>query len=181
MFLAPGAPAPKTGKVYDIKGTKWVQEPMEFFVFTKALDLLRGRFDDFFAGRQTAGDLLETLVNGKEVRQVIALVLRPHNPTPREWIQNRIRMKLAGIDPKNPLDHMTLQQAAEVVLDFFDLNISWIAAWIDALMKSFTSADPAASPTGDGSTPTAQRNLYISLLAEILSRPRRSGEETQSK
>lgn len=175
---APGRPAPQPGKVYTIKGTTWIQEPMEYYTFLKALDLLRGRFEKFFAGEASAADLFDTVISGPVVPQVVHLVLRPHAKTPWGWALNRVRILMAGIDRDNPAASMTLQEVSGVVLDFFDLNISWIAAWIEALMKSFTSTDQAKATAEDGTTPLLPKNLFLSLLGEILRKPPPSGDKT---
>jgi hypothetical protein len=123
-------------KVYRIKRTFWKQDVMEFEDLLKVKELLKGRFKDFKANVQAFGALMDSLFDDVVLENLMAIVLRPYEPTVFHRWWNHYQCRRQGITRDHLIRHMTLPQIAKVGTDFFLLNLLWIDDWLDSPIDS---------------------------------------------
>lgn len=110
-------------RIYNFRGTKWIQSPLLFGQNERALEIIEGLNIDTEKG--ILGSLRE-LVGKPAIPEIVAMVLKPYEPNLWAKLKNRIAMFRLGISAKNPISMLNNHEAQEVLRDFFYFNVSML-------------------------------------------------------
>lgn len=112
-------------KTYRIRGVELCQDDLTFEEYERCKEVLRDKVNIFSGDAQKFGVALDALFEGGVLRKLMPLFLKMYEPNPWLWTKNRFFVWRTGFNSRDPILLMKGEEVAQVMLDFFLVNISW--------------------------------------------------------
>lgn len=133
--------------VYRIKGMYWQQECLTYDQWLAIRELLRGKTATFDIVPASFATWIDAMIAEGILPKMVGIVLKPYEPTPWHRIVNKLMARRHGITRDNLGALITSSpRFANVVRDFFLLNIVWWQSWLGTPMDSGTIQIPKMTP-----------------------------------
>ena len=121
-----------TKRRYTIKGSVWTQRELTFGEDVVIRKFLKDKLDQLDKLTDpTVASILGFLLDSNALVDFFQLILVPYEPTPFHKLWNRLCMVLHGVDRKEIAWKMYNSEIAKVIDDFFFLNASWLAGYLN--------------------------------------------------
>ena len=111
---------------YIIKGIVFVQDELGYVEDGQVKGLLRDKLDNLTIDEATLSTIFDSLYDEGILRKLFAIILKPDRSTILRRILSRLMSWRHGVDVKDPILSMKNSEIAQVLVDFFDCNVSWM-------------------------------------------------------
>lgn len=126
-------------KVYRLRGIFFRQEPLTWDEFVELHKLVKGTGGSLTTDVFELGKWLDKLIDEKLMLKIAGIILKVHEPTPVHKLLNRLAMRRIGYKQGDIGKIITsTPRFADVVRDFFLLNLAWLQTWLNTPMRSST-------------------------------------------
>lgn len=112
---------------YFVQGVLFVQDELGYVEDGIVKSLLREKFDNLKIEEAQLAQVFDHLYDSGVLRELFKIILKPDRSTLIRRGLNRWQAWRHGVNMADPIVSMKNSEIAQVLIDFFDCNVSWMS------------------------------------------------------